>query len=936
MAITKFNSVTGFSVGDLDVFDVIDGNANIFANAFSANTSNLGDVGNITILGGSNRYTLSTDGSGNLSWQYTGTGNANVAGSNSQIQYNDGTNLGASSNLTFDTTSNTLNVTNIIVSNTANITGNMNITGDINVSGNISGSIKGNVILLGLPVDTNLQVPGVVTYWTDETTVTDAIDDLNETIENVRNNTYVKSTSFTANPTAGGAGTSIALTISSVGNPNRYDVNWGDGVISNALTSSTPSHVYATNVDSPFTVTVRSYNSNGTGAGSSASSTRNSYIIIYTADPIMGFNLYRASTGGVALSGNTLYASEGETIYLENITTNTANAGANPTYTINWGDGTTDTISSNSVAGGVGGGRKSHTYATGQNSGTGVKTITLTLTAHSTANPASIPRNTTSSIKVYDPGISAPNGLSTKTITFSGGVGTSPYLASGFANNTGGATTYTAGASVNRLLTGNANSVTMTSYAYNADNGNLSAYINGVATGTAQLSSSDNSGTTNALIINSESDYNLLDASGVTTTFASSIYQPLLYKGFKATVSTALSGLSAGVSNFKLVHSITGNTNIIEFVKDDVSAVPTVDLTNATLSNATNGTYRYISGIPYYNTGSPTISLNNANIYDWIGQTYQNTTTPFQIEPATNDESTSGNVILSQTKTYSNLDGSTTFLSSSIPKANTGKNSGSPYRIGNQTISITTANVASVQTIKFLATNVNGNGAYSTHAKKIQVFTATPTGFIEDSIPCSIGSINTVAKRIVINGTGATRAYNSSTNYYTSALWTGAQTIAGTDSAVVRWNTLKNFTTNLSTGYLPAGPDLATGRSGTQYFFGAFSRIAKSSFTVTITGKLSGLYIAAPGTDIDTASSENGWLDASKAYNGSGVPGANAMIGGTNGCAVGTNVPLGSTITNQTYTLTLGTVSTTDSTGNQVLFCIALAAGDSITSWSFA
>ena len=48
MAITKFNSVTGFSVGDETVFDVIDGNANVVANAFSANTANLGDVNNIT------------------------------------------------------------------------------------------------------------------------------------------------------------------------------------------------------------------------------------------------------------------------------------------------------------------------------------------------------------------------------------------------------------------------------------------------------------------------------------------------------------------------------------------------------------------------------------------------------------------------------------------------------------------------------------------------------------------------------------------------------------------------------------------------------------------------------------------------------------------------------------------------------------------------
>ena len=75
-------------------------NANITnANITTTNTttltttiSNLGDVANVHITGGSAGYSLQTNGSGNLSWQApTGGGNANVAGSNTQIQYNNGT-----------------------------------------------------------------------------------------------------------------------------------------------------------------------------------------------------------------------------------------------------------------------------------------------------------------------------------------------------------------------------------------------------------------------------------------------------------------------------------------------------------------------------------------------------------------------------------------------------------------------------------------------------------------------------------------------------------------------------------------------------------------------------------------------------------------------------------------------------------------------------
>lgn len=857
---------------------------------------------------------------------------------NSNGEFALGSNVSVTNNVVTFNEYGTLRVGNIVVQQDANIDGNIVINGSISVTGGISGSV-GNVIPLGGPEDTNLVSPGSITSWTTETKVTDAIDDLNEALENVRNNTYVKSVSFTGTPTAGGAGTTVTLAITSVGNPNRYDIDWGDGSQTTGTLSTAPTHTYATNSGSPFDLTVRAYNNGGSGKGSEASFTRADYIVIYTANPVVSFGLYRGSTGGTALTGSTLYVSEGETFYLENTTTNTS--GATVTYTINWGDGNTDTITSDAVAGGVGGGRKSHTYATGQNSSTGTKTITLTITSHSTATPAYISAgpNSTASIKVYDPNIAAPNGLSTKTISFQTSVGTSPYLAANYANNTGGTVTTTAGSSISRVTSSTpVETVIMSSYAYNGDSGYLRAFVNGTEDGNIALTSSNNAGTNGALVLSAESDYNLLNASGTAIAFGVSIYSPTLYKGFTAKVSKTNASLSTGVNNFKLSHTATGNTNIVEFVKDDLTSVPTVDVSIATISNATNGTYRFVSGIPYYNTGSPTITLSGANIYNWIGQTYQNSSTPFQIEAGTNDESTIGNVIATQTKTYSQLDGASTFLSSGIPKANTGNSSSNQYTIGSQTINITSSSVASVQTIKFLATNVNGSSAYATHSKKLQVFTATPSGFVEDNITCTIpvGAVanSNPAKRIVISGaSGATPAYVGSTNYYTGGLWSGAVTIAGTDEAVVRFNQLKNFATDLSTGYLPVGPDLSTGRSGTQYFRGAFVRASKSGFSVTITGKISGLRFAIPGVTDSLPYATNGWLNATVAYFGAGVAGAN-----DSGCADGSVVPTGSVISNATYKITFGEGSTSSpgNTGNQVLFSIALASGDYITSWSFS
>ena len=120
--------------------------------------SDFGAVANVKITGGSNGYVLKTDGSGNLTWgaATSGTGNANVAGSNTQIQFNDGTNLAGSANLTFDTTTNTLSATNFVgngsgltgiiasggtATKTANGTSNVDIA---TANGNITMGVGGN------------------------------------------------------------------------------------------------------------------------------------------------------------------------------------------------------------------------------------------------------------------------------------------------------------------------------------------------------------------------------------------------------------------------------------------------------------------------------------------------------------------------------------------------------------------------------------------------------------------------------------------------------------------------------------------------------------------------------------------------------------------------------------------------------------------------
>ncbi len=260
----------------------------------------------------------------------------------------------------------------------------------------IAGSAIGNVVPLGTALDGSLTTSGAYINWTTATKVTDAIDDLNEVMENIRNSTYVKEVDFTADVTAGGAGTAVTLTITSTGNADRYTIVWGDGSTTTATTDSTPTHTYSTNSGSPFDVVVTAFNNSGSGTGSTASKTRSNYITIYTADPVVSFAIFAASAGGTAIN----YWDDGATVYLENTTTNIG--GATIQYTIDWGDSESDNVITNDTAnGGSAGGRLAHTF-TSSTEQEQQRTVTVTLDSHSTALPSAIPATTSDAVEIYD------------------------------------------------------------------------------------------------------------------------------------------------------------------------------------------------------------------------------------------------------------------------------------------------------------------------------------------------------------------------------------------------------------------------------------------------------------------------------------------------------------------------------------------------------
>ena len=806
----------------------------------------------------------------------------------------------------------------------------------------------GGDLKLGSASDGSLTTGGALNTFTTSSSIVNSIDDLNEVSFNIIKNTAVTDVGFTADTAAGAATLNVTLTITSSGNANRFDITWGDGSSTLDTTDSTPSHAYTDVAGGTYNVTVVARNASGVGAGHSQSLTKSNFITVFTPAPVMGFSLFRASSGGSALTGNDLYVidnaggpSNYHTLHLDNTTANAT--GVSAAFTVNWGDGTSAiNVTTDNADGGPGGsaGRLSHQWADGTSSGGATDTVNLTITNHTTTDPAEIPKSTTTAIKVYQDDVAAPSNLGTKTIANTSSQGTSPKLASGFTAN--GVSGLSADDTVIRVSSGTAVAGPITTFAYDANSGTLSASVTGSTDGSRALTTGDDSGTYTSLIIDSESDYQLLNSSGSSTTFASSIYYPGFYKGFKARVSKSVASLATGANSMQLVHSAQGSTNTVKFVKDNLTATPTISATGS-IAQGNAGTFRYISGIPYYNSGSPTLTLSGVTISNLVGQCHTNQTNIVEVDDGSNQEGTSSNAITDTDYTYAQIDGSTTMLDSGVPKVDIGTSSA--YAIGNLTVPITSSSVRTISRVKTRARNVNGISAYGSDvATNVQVHTAAQSGISEIAVAVSdsLGSVFDDDGVRIYNfkdETADNPAFSGSTNFYTNQPYTEALTIStiGIKESIIRLGVIKFDQTNFSSGYLPAGPDRSSSPAK-QYFTFAFRRQTTANFNITIASSgIAGLWIAAPGTGIDSTSGINGWLKADTAFAGSGVPGSGTGGNGSDGCAETTGDRIiASTSLSGSYTMTLGEENLSNATGNVALIRIALTSGQSVTSLSIS
>ena len=454
------------------------------------------------------------------------------------------------------------------------------------------------------------------------------------------------------------------------------------------------------------------------------------------------------------------------------------------------------------------------------------------------------------------------------------------------------------GTLVNNIRRSNAYTTTTIANVGPGDSGTVSTYLNGIDAGNVTLTGSSN-GTYGNLIISNNQDYH-----NVVSTVNS---------GFWYSFSAAAAGaVEPGWNEVYITDTAGSSTNTVNWYYDN-AAPGSPTWSNVAMTLTTNVS-SYSSTIPHL-TSSSVFTLSG-NVNKLSGDTYPTTDTFIT--------GTAGGAFSSPPGITYSTAGIATPLTRNLYVS-----SGSAY-ITSQ-VSVSSGFGSSTSGPSYTAQNSYSTGSTSfTPGVTVLYKTGTSTQIEETSIPVNgvVGSGSGNGLRIINPGSGDTPTVSG-----TTAFDSQSSTLETNDATVVA-KILKHDQTNYSTGYLPVGPDLSVGRSGDQYFTFKFTRTSVSKFDIKYTGTIAGMWVALPGSQIDSTSGLNGWLDMGVAYNGSGLPGQNSPGNGSNGCALGGAVSLNTPVTNASKTATFGTESSSNTVTNEILVRIKLTSGQTVTSIS--
>ena len=432
------------------------------------------------------------------------------------------------------------------------------------------------------------------------------------------------------------------------------------------------------------------------------------------------------------------------------------------------------------------------------------------------------------------------------------------------------------------------------------DNGTVNGFVNAVNVGSITMDTNVNNGTNGALVISDNKDASLSTRnSGIDAAF---------YQVYDVRLLNA-----ASPDGYNKAHINHGSANTQDtFWYEDPSTVGAPVISFSGITEPSSPTYSYSSGIAHYtesanNTFTYVLTVTNAS-----GDMYTSSTLL--------SSDGNGNAFAnSGSKGYTDFAGGT-----NPPVQNFGVGTGVTCLISSVPRNIHTT----ATTNKFTRYDVttpygshNNQRINYTPALNIMGTSATTSQVDEDNINISgtLGSGSGNAIRVDAGAgtdtpTPVTTTFNSSA---TPAVY----------EAIVRGGTLRHDQTNYSTGYMPVGLNLSSGRSGSQYFQMLITRNGVSQFNIVVSGSYAGCQVCLPENSTWTTglNSTNGWADMFTAYGGSGVPRNSSP-----GCAFAGNM----TGSSGTFTCVFGTESSSNGNG-KILVRFKLTSGQSITNIQF-
>ena len=432
-----------------------------------------------------------------------------------------------------------------------------------------------------------------------------------------------------------------------------------------------------------------------------------------------------------------------------------------------------------------------------------------------------------------------------------------------------------------------------------ADSGVVSVVKNGVSAGSRAMTTGSDVGTYGDLQITRDVDYSTVtgQASGFWTAFTANAY----------------GSVSEGWNEVYITHTTGGTSQTAHWYYDSVT-VAAPQITNAKIGPTSN-VYSNSSTVPHFT--SSTVFTLQFDVNRLSGHMF----------PVSNNfiTGTSGGAFQTPTTlTYASA-GIGFPLAANLYVASGNVSLSTP-------VNITSGFGSSASSCSLTADNSYNTGAGSFSPTGIILYKTGAASAMEETnltFSSTVGTGSGLAARIENPGSTDNPAYTANAFLFNSQTST-LQTYDATIVAAV----LKHDQINYSTGYQPVGPNLSAGRSGSQYFTFRFVRTSVSKFDIQFTGTIAGMWVALPGSTIDSTSTLNGWLDMSAAYGGSGVPGAGGGGNGTNGCALGGSVTLNSAVTSHRKTCTFGTVSSSSTATNEIYVRIKLTAGQAVTALS--